>query len=113
MVDYSYSDDEHEAIYKAAIEDSNRRATEWETRFPNHCRHCGGWGGFAGWQSVPYGSTSAYLPDYDTCLHCVEENRCPRCFEEVKIWEEDTDQHCPYCDWDPRHADGSPRGDTL
>jgi len=87
---------------------------EWRAKWPNHCKTCGAWGvQVTPGCSVPYGSTSAQLPDdVDPCPDCEEKNLCPRCGTE-RVWHDDDNAdngfdgyhddcpncglHCPAC----------------
>jgi hypothetical protein len=74
------------------------------------CPTCGGVGIFwcpGDW--VPYGSTSARLPDYsDPCPACWELGICPRCGE--KAWNEKNIDNSPCfnCGWTERECPPHP-----
>lgn len=60
--------------------------TRFRSLHPNHCIRCNGWGGhLCPGELVPYGSTSARLPDeWDECPSCVGQGLCPWCGSELK-----------------------------
>jgi hypothetical protein len=53
--------------------DIRAKYAAYVARWPNHCRHCGGYGSFY----LP--GTWTQPPEYDSCPHCMENGVCPRC----------------------------------
>jgi hypothetical protein len=111
-----------------------RRAQEYKVRWPNYCRACDGWGGFAtSYDPSPagVGLSPGSIPDFDPCVECSEtpdllDSRCPRCGkrwldfgpvdtddpgEAVEAWFE-AEAPCPSCSWNWGHSknDGLPIG---
>lgn len=73
----------------------------WTDHWPDYCKRCGGWGGFA--------STSDHgtIVEFDTCPDCIDKGLCPRCGQELIIGP-DVRAHpglesittlCPACRW--------------
>lgn len=71
--------------------DLHLQIADYERDWPNHCRKCGGWGGF----SCP--GTYWEPPDYVPCAACVEDGICPRCgHQHDEDWE---GEDCEECYW--------------
>lgn len=79
----------------------------WREKYPDRCTHCASTGLIrVPGDSVPYGSTTARLPDsYDICEECEGQNKCPRCGA-TRIWHDDGNpsdgdmgfhEACPSC----------------
>jgi hypothetical protein len=71
---------------------------QWIKKWPNYCQKCGGWGGFEGYQSVPYGMGSTSMPVFDTCDECIERGKCPRCGKYT--FKQDDRELCRNCGFD-------------
>lgn len=69
---------------------------EWRAKWPNHCTRCGGWGGATGYQSVPYGSTTASMPIFDVC-EALPETQCHRCGRHGL--NDESEGPCSFCGW--------------
>lgn len=65
----------------AAWERHQAECRAYDAQWPQHCKHCGGWGVVRLIDSVPYGSTSVTLESDEVCEHCRGSERptCPRC----------------------------------
>jgi hypothetical protein len=75
-------------------------AQEYEAKFPNYCRTCGGIGGSKG--------RGAHLPT--ECPDCFGLGLCGRCTAELPKYTAE----CPACGWRVFNADDAlPRGDYV
>jgi hypothetical protein len=86
------------------------RREQWIRRWPKYCRKCEASGiAYHGHVSVPYGSGSILMADYDDCPECMGLGLCPRCggdiYEhlggvEYDAWLKVTNAVCPLCGWE-------------
>ena len=75
-------------------------AQEYEAKFPNYCRTCGGIGGHKG--------RGAHLPS--ECPDCFGRGLCGRCAAELPKYTAE----CPTCGWRPfNEADAIPGRDYV
>jgi len=60
--------------------------------WPDHCKRCGGWGGFhSTCDPSPAGVTLGHgtMEDFDTCPDCTEKGLCTRCMVGRLIFVDD------------------------
>lgn len=72
---------------------------EYTGKWPNFCKKCRGWGGFAStYDPSPAGVSLSpgFMYDFDVCPACVEEGICPRCGEQSLDEEGNV---CSSCGW--------------
>ena len=64
-------------------EECMKRAREFEKKYPNYCRTCGGWGGFLvpGVRTFSNGDPG-YPDEFEDCQDCVCQFKCPLCEKE-------------------------------
>lgn len=75
---------------KEARKRYDREVKQYQTKWPNHCKKCNGWGGFyVRYDPSPAGISlgSGYMTDFDLCLECLEKDVCPRCGKGIKVME--------------------------
>jgi hypothetical protein len=82
-----------------------KEVREFEKKFPNYCRRCGGVGGFIyRYDPSPKGIalSPGWMEDFETCEDCIEKDKCPRCREKI-IWDTsgryEDHYRCPTCGW--------------
>lgn len=98
----------HTAECLAFQERVNKAHDEYEAQWPNHCRHCNGWGGFAQY------NYPREPDDFESCGDCIDKGICPRCGQQA--WsDEDLFNNdvlvCPHCGWKDGNLDsGCPEG---
>lgn len=94
----------------AAYEESKREIEEYESKWPNYCRHCNGHG-FTTWTENPPLGSEYYWPETlsELCYECAahEPSKCPRCggsWEDIADLEDFLDRwgnndasECPHC----------------
>lgn len=97
-----YHEEPWEAAERDHAERIEREAAAWRARWPNHCKHCGGWGGFAYVQSHGPGLRE---PMVDLCDDPEDLRTCHRCGE--LGCDEDGNGPCTACGWD--NDDGVPQ----
>lgn len=90
---------EQEKQYWQEVADYNR---EWETKWPNYCKACNGWGSIytPGKYSGPY--DQCYPETVDECSAMWESSlgeRCHRCLGELTEATEDQQPKCKVCGW--------------
>jgi len=83
-------------------EDANVVAQEaaksWRDLWPNHCKHCGGWGG------AIYPDTRHEPGGFDIC-EALPAEKCHRCGQDGL--NEDSEGPCTVCGWN--YDDGEPQ----
>jgi hypothetical protein len=84
---------EHEFAEFAA-----KKNAEWTAQWPNHCKYCGGWGGFWFDQSHPYGAALAIEYQFDLCDALAPEV-CHRCGEAGIDPDDRGTGQCLRCGW--------------
>lgn len=92
----------------AAFDRFKEQLREYHDSYPNHCRHCRGWGGFEYYFTHPYPEP----PDegFDPCTECVEQGRCPRCGGSIKpAWDNEGEFTCTSCGYDSSETSGEPQ----
>lgn len=98
---------------KDAMRRYEKEVKEFETKWPNYCRKCGGWGGFY----VNYDPSSrgtslgrGYMTDFDLCLECLEKDLCPRCGKTIITIESDYSDtfKCDFCGFEEGKTSGLP-----
>jgi hypothetical protein len=96
----------HTKWCKDQHEKYEKQLAEYESKWPDYCKHCNGWDGF--WDQYdpsPAGVSlgSGYMLDFEPCDKCVENGKCPRCGTQTTLFEmalEDGDElSCPECRW--------------
>ena len=80
----------------------------WLAAWPNHCRHCAGWGHRAASQNHVYGSTMATETFTDPCQAIEDARTCHRCGEPGL--DENGEGPCTGCGWN--YDDGLPGMDA-
>jgi len=86
----------------------------YRKKWPDHCKNCGGWGGFYGeYDPSPAGVSLSpgHMTEFDPCPECMEEGICPRCGEKVWDWNEvaeDAQGPCSNCGWTEGEDEGLP-----
>jgi hypothetical protein len=93
-LDKQLKNDEAEAKALRGMEEQN---FQFQSKWPNYCRACGGWGGATDYQSVPWGSTTASTPIFEVC-DALPETQCHRCGQHGL--GEGGDGPCKVCGWD-------------
>lgn len=96
-------DADYEEIERRIIAHTVMAAEAWRQTWFNACPCCHGWGGFAGRQGHPYGSTVAYEETFDVCDE-LPVTQCHRCGEHGL--DQDSNGPCTYCGWN--YDDGEP-----
>lgn len=87
---------------EACVEETqafDRKLKEWDAKWPNACKHCGGAGA---WHS--YGGREE-PPDGGPCSECTEKGLCARCGQPGLTDEDRGDKStgdgpCKLCGWD-------------
>lgn len=83
----------------------NAQAAEWRTKWPNHCKSCGGWGGSAYTEMHGFkggsGETIA-----DPC-GALPETACHRCGAPDGLTA-DSEGPCRHCGWNFDDGDPTP-----
>lgn len=88
---------ENEAEYWKDYSDNiNEINEEFRSKWPNHCKDCGGWGlhSFTEMHGFNHGSGEEIT---DPC-ECTENGKCPRCGKEDAL-DEEGQGPCPKCNW--------------
>lgn len=62
-------------------------------RFPNYCRHCGGWGYIQDVTYHPFGDTFAQEVTTTLC-EALDHDQCHRCGKHALV-----DDECTECGW--------------
>jgi hypothetical protein len=87
-----------------------RGAELWKKRWPNHCRHCGGWGGTSYPATGPSYSCGGEPGGFDLCEAepFCSQNLCHRCGGYLDTPNEDVCETgpCRECGWN--YDDGVP-----
>lgn len=103
---------EHTELCVRKTNQRNYERAAYAAQWPKRCKTCNGYGMhvFAGaW--VPYGLTSAQLPDdREPCVDCVEQGLCPRCggFNPDEEAFCDPEDMCIHCGWKDDGSGGLP-----
>jgi hypothetical protein len=85
----------------------------FEEKYPNYCRHCGGWGVFVSqYDPSPAGISlgPGYMLESDPCPKCMENGDCPLCghHHEDEDWGSDFPTVCESCGWTEDTTEGAP-----
>ena len=92
----------------------NEKRKEYDLQHPNHCKECEGWGGEEDYfdpspSGISLGAGS--MAEWDSCLHCIDKGKCPRCAAEYPKDENgyfDTDKPCEACGFVECKTEGKP-----
>jgi hypothetical protein len=109
----------HAPECQARLDARKAEIAAWIAAWPNHCKRCGGWGGFAStYDPSPSGVTLGHgvMHDFDTCPDCIDKGLCPRCGKELTIGPnvrahpglESITTLCPACRWQDNETLGCP-----
>lgn len=95
---------EHKQACEAARQEYLRKLAEWEAKYPNYCRNCGGAGSVLVTENyAPHGARSAWPCTFEDVCDCVIEGRCPRCGATLPESNPDAEpglELCLQCSWD-------------
>lgn len=76
-----------------------RLLKEFEDKYPNYCRKCGGYGGFH-----DYGGYWE-PPSFDEC-ECLSSGHCPQCGKPT--FTEGDEEECSACGWNMENPNTAP-----
>lgn len=79
----------------------------WEANWPNYCKNCDAWGGFASTENVAgRWESTCLMSTWDDCELCIEQGKCPRCGQSLFPDDEEgfdkwvsEQAACPFCGW--------------
>ena len=98
----NYTEEPWEQAERESHEAIARVAEAWVQKWPNHCKHCGGWGGFVFYESRGMPGPGEQM--MDPCGAIEWSYICHRCGEAGL--SSDGDGPCSKCGWD--YDDGLP-----
>lgn len=91
--------DQYEGLWERAMKELEVDAAKWRSRWPCHCRACGGWGGKMFEENHGLPGPGDQL--FDVCHHCVgaEKPRCGRCSFPMFEAQVELGAPCAACGW--------------
>jgi len=101
--EHEHAEDEFEQNWAQYAAQRTEEAKQWRAKWPNHCKHCVGWGGSA--YSENHGIPGPGETIFDPCGAIEDPTICHRCGE--KGLTEDSEGPCTKCGWN--FDDGEPQ----